>query len=706
MKNKKALQRGLVLLLILCMILSFVPALAHAEELGSEPSVEGQDTPNQQPDGPNTENDPVPLGEITEGQTNDPDNAGETDGTPTVSVPDDQTENSNDGTGGNPPNGTAGNENEKENVPVPTVTPTVTPTETATETPTEAPTEEPVTVYVSFDMDGHGQPIEPVAVTAGETVNCPDDPSEENYSFSGWYTDPDFSERYDFDAPVNGDLTLIALWRKTAENWYISDAEPVSETNPAEHDTPSALLQIGGSAPANLVASGTLDLLNGTVTWSAAAPDIKSVVVAEGCGAPASMRGWFASFTALESCDLRRLDTSALGDTENLFSGCGALKTLSLGEGFRFHGASGLDREAVWTRNGQSCTAAELESNSPAGGLGGTWERGTIVTATLFEAPAQKPVQLLGASAPSLPTPTLTLSAQNGTSTWPQAQTFTVSSGDAIGELSVSSDNEAIATATLEGDTVTVTPLAAGTVTVTVSSAATESVGAGTATYSAVFSPKDISQSVSVTFTSAKPENESSEPEMVVKDGDTPLVRDRDFTAEFTYDPDSSRENLKYGVAGLSFKGNYTGSFVGEFRQTLFSITYHANWSWYKDSKTGLEVDSNGNIARFTGVWVDGNTLPASAYDAVSGSTRITLKPAYLNTLSLTNHTMRIYFEDGYAETNFSVRAHLTPTTGDNSNLTLWIVLAVVSLAALAVLAVLLVKKNKRKKSSRRSRHE
>ena len=592
---------------------------------------------------------------------------------------------------------------------------------------TEAPT--PDTFYVSFDMNGHGQPIKAAAVTAGEALARPDDPSEENYRFGGWYIDPDFSDTYDFETPVTEDMTLIARWQKMTENWYLSDAEPVSAANPAEQDTPSAVLQIGGSAPANLIASGTVDLLGGTAGWSASA-NIAGVVVAEGCGAPTSMRGWFANFTALERCDLRRLDSSALTDTENLFSGCTALKTLSLGEDFRFHGASGLAADAVWSRGGQICTSSELENNSAASGLGGTWERGTVVTATPTETPAEtaaptvteaptetetpaetekqtarrtlgQSAPVLGAPAPSLPTPTLTLSAESATTTWPQAQSFTVSSTDAIGALSAVSSDETVATVAVEGSTVTVTPLAAGTVTVTVSSAATESIGAGTATYTAVFAPKDLSTSASVSFTQAKAEDASSEPGMVVKDGDTLLVRDRDYTVEFQYDMDSSRNNLKYGKAKISFQGNYTGSFVGEFRQTLFSIIYHANWSWYKNSHSGLEVDSNGNFARFKGVTVDGSSsfLDPKNYDAVSGSTKVTLKPDYLNTLSLTNHTLRIYFEDGYAETNFSIRAHLTPTTGDNSNLTLWIILAVVSLAALAVLTVLLTKKNKRKRS-------
>ena len=661
-------------------------------------------------------------------------------------------------------------------------------------------------------MNGHSQPIEAVAVTAGEAIARPDDPTEDKYRFSGWYIDPDFTERYDFDAPVTADLTLIALWQKTVENWYISDAQP-------EDDAASAVLRIGGSAPENLMASGTVSLLSDSgeqpeegAPWISAAADIRSVVVAKGCGAPESMRGWLKDFSALESCDFKELDGSALRDTKDLFSGCAALKTLILSDSFRFHGASGLDSESTWNRGSQLCTVSELESNSPAGGLGGTWERGTVVTATSTaglteepgEAPAEEPVQtetstarrtltmagpMLAAAA--LPTPTLTLDPATGTTVYPDVQTFTVSSSVAIGELSVSSSDDTVATAALDGSTVTVTPHAAGTVTVTVASAATETVGAGTAEYTAVFlprsltvivpadaevsydgqahtpervtvtdsvpglsvtyrdsqngtysdtipsftaagsytvyyrvtadgchtaegsynftiTPKDISRSVSVTFTPAKAENATSEPDMVVKDGDTALVRDTDYTVEFEYNPESSRDSLKYGTAGLSFKGNYTGSYVGEFRQTLFSITYHANWSWYKGSHSGLEVDANGNFARFTGVTVDGVALGSGAYDAESGSTKVTLKPSYLNNLSLTRHTLRIYFEDGYAETDFSIREHLTPTTGDNSNLTLWIILAVVSLAALAAVAVILTNKNRRrrKKRARENRRE
>ncbi|MBQ1476922.1 MAG: cell wall-binding repeat-containing protein, partial [Erysipelotrichaceae bacterium] len=62
---------------------------------------------------------------------------------------------------------------------------------------------------VTFDMQGHGAAIDTQDVTAGYKAERPEDPTEEGYTFKGWYLN---DTEYDFETPVTSDLTLKAKW--------------------------------------------------------------------------------------------------------------------------------------------------------------------------------------------------------------------------------------------------------------------------------------------------------------------------------------------------------------------------------------------------------------------------------------------------------------------------------------------------------------
>lgn len=49
-------------------------------------------------------------------------------------------------------------------------------------------------------------------VKKGNTVGVPAEPTNDGYSFGGWYTDVNCTTAYDFDLPVNTDITLYAKW--------------------------------------------------------------------------------------------------------------------------------------------------------------------------------------------------------------------------------------------------------------------------------------------------------------------------------------------------------------------------------------------------------------------------------------------------------------------------------------------------------------
>ena len=72
--------------------------------------------------------------------------------------------------------------------------------------------EEVVTYTVTFNSNG-GTQVEAQLVAEGTYAALPENPQKENFSFSGWYTDDGtFENAYNFNVPVDQDITLYAKW--------------------------------------------------------------------------------------------------------------------------------------------------------------------------------------------------------------------------------------------------------------------------------------------------------------------------------------------------------------------------------------------------------------------------------------------------------------------------------------------------------------
>ncbi|MGN0142366.1 MAG: hypothetical protein ACI4AD_09055 [Roseburia sp.] len=99
--------------------------------------------------------------------------------------------------------------------------------------------------------------------------------------------------------------------------------------------------------------------------------------------------------------------------------------------------------------------------------------------------------------------------------------------------------------------------------------------------------------------------------------------------------------------------------------ETDYKITAGADSGWTLEDDGSLTITGNGDFSKFTGVKVNGSLLDTDNYDAKKGSTVITLKAAYLNTLSAGTYTFEILWTDGSASTTFTIKEK---TSGNDSD--------------------------------------
>ena len=92
-----------------------------------------------------------------------------------------------------------------------------------------------------------------------------------------------------------------------------------------------------------------------------------------------------------------------------------------------------------------------------------------------------------------------------------------------------------------------------------------------------------------------------------------------------------------------------------EQKESIYTILEGENQTYNEREVNGITIKASGEIDKFTGLKVDDNVLDTSKYNVVSGSTVVTLKTEYLNTLSSGTHKLTFVYEDGEVSTNFKV---------------------------------------------------
>ncbi|MGN0351363.1 MAG: bacterial Ig-like domain-containing protein, partial [Roseburia sp.] len=99
-----------------------------------------------------------------------------------------------------------------------------------------------------------------------------------------------------------------------------------------------------------------------------------------------------------------------------------------------------------------------------------------------------------------------------------------------------------------------------------------------------------------------------------------------------------------------------------------YEILDGANSNWEQNSDGSLSIRGSGALSKFVGVKVDGTLVDAKNYTVKEGSTIVTLKADYLNTLSVGSHTIEIVWTDGLASTNFTIKADNSDNGNNNQN--------------------------------------
>ncbi len=82
---------------------------------------------------------------------------------------------------------------------------------------------------VKFDTRTEGLTVASQIVLSGTTVSEPVAPVRDNYTFSGWYTDPQCADEYlyDFNKAVTEDITLYAKW---IEDYVVTFSDDIAAT--------------------------------------------------------------------------------------------------------------------------------------------------------------------------------------------------------------------------------------------------------------------------------------------------------------------------------------------------------------------------------------------------------------------------------------------------------------------------------------------
>ena len=197
-----------------------------------------------------------------------------------------------------------------------------------------------------------------------------------------------------------------------------------------------------------------------------------------------------------------------------------------------------------------------------------------------------------------------------------------------------------------------------------------------------------------------------------IKSSKSSVVEDSNEKVKFTFTADTGYmidEVLVNGVETpvinneleLSINKNTTVEVT--YKKIVYYVIDGANQIYTVSKSKELKIRINADYTLFDNkVYIDEKLVDKDNYTSESGSTIITLKRSYLETLNVGEHKLKVAFKDGAeAETKFEVAKAVETNTEITSNpktfdnITIYIAIAVMSVTGLGTTAV--VRKRKAK---------
>jgi hypothetical protein len=157
-------------------------------------------------------------------------------------------------------------------------------------------------------------------------------------------------------------------------------------------------------------------------------------------------------------------------------------------------------------------------------------------------------------------------------------------------------------------------------------------------------------------------------------------------------------------IKAIAIKSGMLDSSIKTFTYTIniplaeYKIIEGTNSSWMQNSETDIVIKGSGEYSKFKDINIDNEIVDSDNYEVSEGSTVINLKAEYLQTLALGSHSIEIIWNDGSANTSFTI---MEDTSNDNETITketinpiIWLVPVSISILIISILVI----KNRRNK--------
>ena len=137
---------------------------------------------------------------------------------------------------------------------------------------------------------------------------------------------------------------------------------------------------------------------------------------------------------------------------------------------------------------------------------------------------------------------------------------------------------------------------------------------------------------------------------------------------------------------------------ISDIKPSVYKITNDKNIQWIKGRKSNLTITCDGDLSNYKGTQIDGVLIGEPDLTVMKGSTILTFKASYLESLSPGKHTLKLIYTDGSVQAEFTVLKATdsgVPDTGDRSQLWLWICAGILSAVDLFVCIVMIMKRKR-----------